>query len=385
MRGSVWSALVAVVACASGCGRWDFDVTEPNGPDAAALDPNRVVAVSAGGDLTCILRASGAVWCWGNNNVGQLGDGTTISRFAPAPVAAVTDAVQVAAGSEKGGEHVCIRHRDGAPSCWGFNFKGALGTGAYLDSPVPIDVAGVDGALDVSAGGLHTCALRASGKVVCWGHNWEGQIGDRTVHNMRPRPTDVANLPAATRVIAGHRHSCAVASDGVYCWGVSMSPTAKRVSTATDVVMLDSGLASTCLLHATGVIECSGYNNSGQLGDGTTITRPTFASVANLPAVVELSAGLDNTCARTETGTAYCWGRNNSGQLAGGSLSDPALTPVEIPTISDFMTISMGSSHACGLRATGDVVCWGANTKGQLGADPALLQSSSMPVVVNGL
>ena len=119
--------------------------------------------------------------CWGDNEAGQLGDGTTDSRAAPAPVAGVTDAVWIAVGPS----FACAVRRGGSVVCWGSNRHGQLGVGTFLDRPTPAAVEGLSDVVEVGASlefdatdreGF-ACARRAGGDVWCWGDNRNLQLG----------------------------------------------------------------------------------------------------------------------------------------------------------------------------------------------------------------
>src|SRR5207253_335143 len=124
------------------------------------------------------LLPNGTVWCWGRNDEGQLGDGTTLGRPAPVQVAGITGALAVSGGYH----HTCALLSDGTVQCWGRNLEGQLGDGTTTSSATPVRVGGVTGAVAVSAGILHTCALLSNGTVKCWGavgpNNDFGQLGN---------------------------------------------------------------------------------------------------------------------------------------------------------------------------------------------------------------
>lgn len=191
---------------------------------------SEVVGMSSGLWHTCAVRRDGSVACWGDNERGQLGDGTTTDRSLPITVTGSLDADAIATGFR----HTCARTREGRVSCWGINTTGQLGDGSTTDRSEAADVIDLEDAVEISAGAGFTCARRAAGTIVCWGQNDDGQLGDGTTTNsVRPIPTlDIAD---AEQLSAGVFHACAVYGGGqVACWG---------------------------------------ENADGQLGDGTTIAR----------------------------------------------------------------------------------------------------------------
>ncbi|MBI4700605.1 MAG: hypothetical protein HY744_05490 [Deltaproteobacteria bacterium] len=176
------------------------------------------LAVATGGYHTCAVKKDGTLWCWGRNADGELGDGTTQSKSSPVQVSALgTSALAVAAG----GYHTCAVKAGGTLWCWGNNEYGQLGDGTTQDetSPVQVSVLGTS-ALAVAGGQAHTCAVKAGGTLWCWGRNANGQLGDGTTQD-KTSPVQVPALgTSALAVAAGNDHTCAVKAGGtLWCWG----------------------------------------------------------------------------------------------------------------------------------------------------------------------
>ena len=201
--------------------------------------PVPTTAIATGGNHTCAVAATGTVSCWGRNDDGQLGNGTTTDATTPVAVTGITDATAVAAGAR----HTCALAATGTVSCWGRNDYGQLGNGTTTSATTPVAVAGITNAVAVAAGGYHTCALAATGTVSCWGGNGYGQIGNGTT-NSATTPVAVAGITDATAIAVGAIHTCALAD--------------------------------------TGTVSCWGSNISGQLGNGTTTRANTPVAVAGL-------------------------------------------------------------------------------------------------------
>ena len=149
---------------------------------------------SAGGRHTCALVGDGSVQCWGGNDFGELGDGTTTAHPFPEPVAGIAGAVAIAAGFN----HTCALLADGRVACWGANGYGQLGDGTGIDNPLPVTVAGLPPSVAIAAGYNHSCAVSSDGAARCWGWNAAGQLGDGTTTD-QPLPVAVGGLPPRRR------------------------------------------------------------------------------------------------------------------------------------------------------------------------------------------
>ena len=142
-----------------------------------------VTSVALGGDHSCALLQDGSATCWGDNEKGQLGDGSPAKKHAPAKVKGLAGVVELALGRD----HTCARLADASVQCWGGNGAGQLGDGTTNDRRVPAAVTGLAGAAAIAAAGDRTCARLQSGSVVCWGDDADGAIG-----GAKPSPTAVA-------------------------------------------------------------------------------------------------------------------------------------------------------------------------------------------------
>jgi len=238
-----------------------------------------ITAISAGGAQSCALTGAGGVKCWGWNSYGQLGDGTTTDRSIPGYVTGLTSGVVAISGSSV----PCALTTTGGVKCWGYNYSGQLGDGTTTNRSVPVDVSGLtSGVVAISAGSAHTCALTSAGAVKCWGNNDHGELGDGTTTD-RSIPVDVTGL-------------------------------------GNGVVAISGGYSHTCALTSAHGVKCWGYNYYGQIGDGTTTQRLAPVDVSGLASgLVAISVGGFHTCALTSAGALKCWGLNDSGQLGEGT------------------------------------------------------------------
>jgi alpha-tubulin suppressor-like RCC1 family protein len=338
------------------------------------------ITVSSGGYHTCALRSTKALYCWGGNFLGQLGDGTTTQRIIPVAVSGgFTDWVTVSAG----GYHTCGLRGGGILSCWGKNLFGQLGDGTDINRLIPYPVSG--GFTDwviVSSGGEHTCALRVTGELFCWGGDDYGQLGDGSPGGFRTTPILVSGGYYTWRIVSsGDTHTCAIRSNGaLYCWGSNGAgqlgdgtnqdrsfPVLVPVG-FTDWVSVSAGYAHTCAVRGTGQIYCWGSNSYGQLGDGTATNRltPTLVS-GGFTDWVAVSAGRYHTCALRSNGQIYCWGANFVGQLGDGTATNRSTPTLVSGGFTDWVAVFAGGSHTCGVRSAGSLYCWGDNSYGKLG------------------
>ena len=174
--------------------------------------------ISASSLFACGLTTGAAAYCWGNNSNGLLGDGTITHRTTPGPVAGGLSFVALSAG-EGGFNHTCGLTAAGAAHCWGPNYAGALGDGTTLHRSSPVPVAGGLSFTAVEAGAGHSCGLTAEGAAYCWGWNRYAQLGDGTTTD-RLTPVPVTGDLTFAAISAGLSHTCAITAEGVaYCWG----------------------------------------------------------------------------------------------------------------------------------------------------------------------
>jgi alpha-tubulin suppressor-like RCC1 family protein len=242
-----------------------------------------VVAISTGYYHACALTAGGGVVCWGLGEEGELGDGRVTNSSTPVPVSDLASGV---AAVSAGSEHTCSLTTGGGVQCWGMNNSGQLGDGTTTFRPTPVDVVGLrSGVAAISAGGDHTCALTTQGAVLCWGDNSSGQLGNGS-RRSSPRPESIPGLNSGIEAIsAGVSHTCALTDGGgVTCWGsnkhgqlgdgttVSRSAPVSVVGLTSGIAAIDAGGSHTCALTTERRMKCWGYNGYGQLGIGTAAT-----------------------------------------------------------------------------------------------------------------
>jgi uncharacterized repeat protein (TIGR01451 family) len=366
---------------------------------AQASSPDLQAAIAGGYWHTCALKG-GQVYCWGDNDSGQLGDGTTTDSNTPTLVADGAMGNSGVTAVAAGAFHTCAI-KSGALYCWGYNGYGQLGNGTYANSTTPVAVTNMgSGVTAVAAGVYHTCAIKF-GALYCWGYNWAGQLGNGT-HMNSTTPVAVTGMGSGvggvTAVAAGYYHTCAIQYGALYCWGWNevgqlgmgswwgQYPTPVRVVDGDmgnrGVTAVAAGAIHTCAIRS-GALYCWGGNGYGQLGDGGTTNHNDPYPVRGMRSgVAAVAAGWEHTCA-IKSGALYCWGANGAGQLGNGTSGNYYTTPVAVTNMGSGVTaVAGGYRHTLGLKDTTCLFAWGWNDYGQLG-DGGTTERTT-PVQVSG-
>lgn len=380
-------ALVALLASASLTAPAQAASTSPaasasaSTSTAAGTGDVLVIALEAGAVHTCATLSDKSLRCWGNNQYGQLGNGTFVASTKPVDVQGLASTPEVTLARAV---HNCSLLEDGSVDCWAMNIYGQLGDGTFKNSSKPIAVKGLRGPVRLLAvGGDHTCVTyKDNDSTWCWGQNKYGELGDGTLTTNSTKPVEVKGLPSPEKVVAGLWHTCAIVKDGsTWCWGFNAegqlgigtkslaSPKpVKVVGLPSKPVQLTLGLFHACALVQDGSTWCWGEGKYGQLGNGTTKESLKPQRVVGLKSnPTHLVAGGFHTCADFADGTMSCWGQNIFGQLGDGTTKN-ALKPVAVKGYRAGATlVAAGSLHTCVAYADGTVSCWGLNSDGQLG------------------
>ncbi|MFL6098643.1 MAG: RCC1 domain-containing protein [Actinomycetales bacterium] len=312
-------------------------------------------AQTAGGrEHVLALDSAGGVWAWGDNARGQVGNGTKVDAKSPTKVTTIALATAVATGHY----HSMALLPDSTVECWGLNANGQLGDGSKTLRTRPVAVAGLSGVQAIRGGRDMSMALDGAGAVWVWGLGTSGQLGDGTT-NSSTTPVKVPSLSSGVaKIAAGRDHLAAVKDDGsLWMWGnntvgeVGDGTTVMRtapvhISLPADVVQVELGAEHSVALLADGTVYCWGKGTRGALGTGGTARKLVPTKVAGaLPAIGRIGAGRDHTLAASTTGALWVWGFNDAGQLGDGSTTN-RLSPKQVSVSGTPLHLGGGRNYS---------------------------------------
>jgi alpha-tubulin suppressor-like RCC1 family protein len=343
-----------------------FTETAPVKIEDPPQGPQTWARVSSGGGQgggfgrsSCALTTSGDIYCWGFGTVGQLGNGGNVGINTPVATSDPIEGPQTWTGVSMGETHACAVNDVGDVYCWGSNDVGQLGDGGTSNGNIPQKVVdSVDGPqtyVIVSAAQRHTCAITRDGSAFCWGSGGSfNRLGNTTIGGgvtSEPVPVTVAGMRKFVSLEAANSHTCGITTDdGPYCWGSGGNGRSGISGSLSGLKSISTGLAHSCAVTFAGEAWCTGLNNAGQLGDGTNSQSGTPVMVEGGHLFESISAGGSHTCAIRDDGETMCWGFNSSGQLADGTMVDrnePVLvgsTPVD-PDMAALWTLDDGAGQ----------------------------------------
>jgi alpha-tubulin suppressor-like RCC1 family protein len=294
---------------------------------------------------TCGITKGGQAFCWGNGSAGALGNGSVDTRSAvPLPVSSAVQFTALTGGEVnlpgQNSGWFCALDKGGRLYCWGNNERGQFGDGTTESRLAPTLIPGVTfAALDGWSSTL--CALTRDGRAFCAGTSAR-ILDDGTAevsNTFVPVPGDVT---FRSLTIGSDAHRCGIATTGqAMCWGrrigsetegVLLVPTPTPIASDASFISIDAGEANTCAVTTKGVGLCWGSNQSGQHGNGTLEPQLLPGPVSGGFQFLEISIGYSHACGTTKALGTWCWGANSNGQLGDGTIvSHSTPTPVSAP------------------------------------------------------
>lgn len=337
---------------------WGSDSSNALGNSATYVNhatPNQIdsdegpwLMMSKGGFFTCVLKYDGTIWCWGANGDGHIGAGTGLGSM----VAVATQVSNPGPWSQmsSGRHHTCaIKADDGEMWCWGNDQLGALGNGSTETEdkydPVPITESGPW--IMVGAGGYFTCAIKADGTAWCWGSGYLRTLGNGGSSNTDDA-VQVSDAGPWIHIDGGESHTCAVKADHTgWCWGTGSSgqlgdgngaytgsSVPVEVASSLKYQKIAAGGNSSCGLTVAGEIYCWGAQDHGQLGNGVIdgsakVNTPTLITKEGPWLNVSIS-NQSTVCAVHGDGTMWCWGENPYSEVGNSTVSGDQSEPVAV-------------------------------------------------------
>ncbi|WP_170157263.1 right-handed parallel beta-helix repeat-containing protein [Roseimicrobium gellanilyticum] len=357
---------------------------------------NDVISIAAGGgdgwsQHSLAVKDDGTVWAWGANWAGQLGDGSNTERHTPVQITSITEEAAEVEADRSCSQVLLV---NGTLLAWGQNQYGQVGDGTKINRGTPVTVENISGTTAMALGWDHAAGIDDQGVVFIWGHRNNFQLGDsNALHSVKP--VEVPGIQDVTQAELGTFHAMALKSDGtVWTWGsneygqLGINSTISRSIPAvlpsfSNVKALAGGYWFSLAVKNDGTAWGWGYNINGQLGDGTGVNKLVPTQVSGLTNLIAIEAGADHALALRSDGTVWGWGYNGYGQV-GDSSTTQRLAPVQVTGLTNVVAIAADSgNHSLALKSDGTVWAWGYNASGQLG-DGTTTQRNA-PVQVSGL
>jgi alpha-tubulin suppressor-like RCC1 family protein len=319
------------------------------------------------------IYSDGALWAWGNNSYGQLGDGTNIDKNTPTKIGINTTWNSISSNSH----HNLGIKNDGTLWAWGRNNHGQLGDGTNVDKNTPTQIGTDTNWSTISIGHFHSLALKNDGTLWAWGGNNGGQLGDGTNID-KNTPIQIGTDTNWSKISGGRLHNSGIKNDGtLWAWGDNsfgqlgdgtninkITPT--QIGTDINWSTISSRDLHCLAIKNNGTLWAWGYNSLGQLGIGSYINQTTPTQIGTDTNWNTISANYSKSLAIKNNGTLWGSGSNGNGDLGDGTISNKNIL-TQIGTDTNWATTISGGNHSIVKKNDGSLWVSGANFSGQLG------------------
>jgi len=340
-----------------------------------------LIATYSNGTSSLAIQKNGRAWAWGVNSYGFLGDNTIVTKLTPVSVLGAVKTFCQIAGANL---HSLAIDKNGRAWAWGANFYGNLGDNTIVSKLTPVSVLGAVKTFCQIAGGNHSLAIDKNGRAWAWGINSAGQLGNNSTISQRTPVSVLGAVKTFCKIAASYNsYSLAIDKNGrAWGWGnggggqlgdntiVSKLTPVSVLGTVKTFCKIAAGGGQSLAIDKNGRAWAWGLNNTGQLGNNSTISQRTPVSVLGaVKTFCQIAAGSNHSLAIDKNGRAWAWGYNFYGQL-GNNSTISQLTPVSVlGAVKTFCQIAAGGSHSLAIDKNGRAWGWGSNITGELGDD----------------
>jgi alpha-tubulin suppressor-like RCC1 family protein len=338
---------------------WGYNQTGAMG-DGSTTDKSSPVQIGSlltwknpphiGKATSAAVDNEGRLWTWGRGSNGALGHGNTTTLSSPTQVGALTTWQSVQVGAT-----ACLAVKtDGTLWSWGLNTAGQLGLGNTTNYSSPVQVGALTTWLTVAGGQYFSAAIKTDGTLWAWGNNSQGSLGNSAIGTNISSPIQVGALTNWLRVAAGAYMCAAIKTDGtIWTWGyntvgqlgqgnTTRTSSPVQVGALTTWTSIEPGGYTVLALKTDGTLYAWGNNNYGDLGVGDTTNRSSPTQVGSLTTWASAASFGNNGIAIKTDGTLWTWGRNNYGSLGLGNTTQYS-SPVQVGTNTNWSGVAGGS------------------------------------------
>ncbi|MBK8243509.1 MAG: T9SS type A sorting domain-containing protein [Saprospiraceae bacterium] len=348
--------------------------------------------ISASGGHSLAIKIKGTLWAWGDNNSGQLGDGTKTRRNYPVQVGTDTNWLKISAGSF----HSIAIKTDGSLWTWGSSKFGQLGDSSFTDKTRPVQIGKNHKWKEISGGGYHTLAISEDGTLWAWGSNMEngnffGQVGNGIIGDFN-FPILIDSNSNWKSISAGWHYSQALKADGSrWGWGAGSYLGNKSNLNYPKPTLMNDGKIWKYIISGYTHIFCidtdnnlwgAGSNNNAKLGNGNTNYQSSLIPIGNEKDWNFIQPCVYHSISLKMDGSLWAWGSNDFGQLGNGTTS-PLYVPTKIGTDTNWIFIEAGHIHTLALKRDLSLWAWGYNLEGSVGNNTYI--NVSRPTKINCL